>query len=86
SVDDLVTPEAKEEIVRRAEQEVIEVEKQWRDGVITNGERYNKVIAIWSEATDKVAKEMFRAMEERERQMGELNPILIMTDSGARGT
>ncbi|CDM64019.1 DNA-directed RNA polymerase subunit beta' [Pyrinomonas methylaliphatogenes] len=85
-IDDLVTPESKNEIVKKAEQEVIEVEKQWRDGVITNGERYNKVIAIWSEATDKVAKEMFRAMEERERETGELNPILIMTDSGARGT
>ncbi|HEX8178153.1 MAG TPA: hypothetical protein VF525_01280, partial [Pyrinomonadaceae bacterium] len=52
----------------------------------TNGERYNKVIAIWSEVTDMVAKEMFRSMDERERNTQELNPILIMSDSGARGT
>jgi DNA-directed RNA polymerase subunit beta' len=54
--------------------------------VITNGERYNKVIAIWSEVTDKVAKEMFKAMDDREKATGELNPILVMSDSGARGS
>ncbi|MEJ7712871.1 MAG: hypothetical protein WKF84_24270 [Pyrinomonadaceae bacterium] len=53
---------------------------------MTNGERYNKVIAIWSEVTDKVAKEMFKAMDEKEKASGELNPILIMSDSGARGS
>ena len=45
---------------------MIAVEQQYLDGVITNGERYNKVIAIWSEVTDKVAKEMFKAMDDRE--------------------
>ena len=53
---------------------MIAVEQQYLDGVITNGERYNKVIAIWSEVTDKVAKEMFKAMDEREKSSGELNP------------
>jgi DNA-directed RNA polymerase subunit beta' len=85
-IDDLVTPEAKKKLVGQADRDVIEVEKQYRDGVITNGERYNKVIAIWSEVTDMVAKEMFRSMDERERNTQELNPILIMSDSGARGT
>ena len=85
-IDDLVTPDAKRELVARAERDVIEVEKQYRDGVITNGERYNKVIAIWSEVTDKVAKEMFRAMDAKEKATNEQNPILIMSDSGARGT
>ncbi|MBA2341145.1 MAG: DNA-directed RNA polymerase subunit beta' [Pyrinomonadaceae bacterium] len=85
-IDDLVTPEAKKTLVANAESDVIEVEKQYRDGVITNGERYNKVIAIWSEVTDKVAKEMFKAMDEKEKATKELNPILIMSDSGARGT
>src|SRR5213082_3193402 len=61
-IDDLVTPPSKPEIVGKAEKDVITVEQQYRDGVITNGERYNKVIAIWSEATDKVAKEMFKEM------------------------
>jgi DNA-directed RNA polymerase subunit beta' len=65
---------------------VIAVEQQYQDGVITNGERYNKVIAIWSEVTDKVAKEMFKAMDDREQATGELNPILVMSDSGARGS
>ncbi len=69
-----------------AEKDVIAVEQQYKDGVITNGERYNKVIAIWSEVTDKVAKEMFKAMDEREKESRELNPILVMSDSGARGS
>ncbi|MDX6271675.1 MAG: DNA-directed polymerase subunit beta, partial [Acidobacteriota bacterium] len=85
-IDDLVTPDAKKVLVGQADSDVIEVDKQYRDGVITNGERYNKVIAIWSEVTDKVAKEMFKAMDKREKDSGELNPILIMSDSGARGT
>jgi DNA-directed RNA polymerase subunit beta' len=85
-IDDLVTPDAKKPLVDTAEKDVIAVEQQYLDGVITNGERYNKVIAIWSEVTDKVAKEMFKAMDEREKSSGELNPILVMSDSGARGS
>ncbi|MFN2499446.1 MAG: DNA-directed RNA polymerase subunit beta' [Pyrinomonadaceae bacterium] len=85
-IDDLVTPDAKKGLVGKAEKDVIAVEQQYLDGVITNGERYNKVIAIWSEVTDKVAKEMFKAMDEREKSSGELNPILVMSDSGARGS
>jgi DNA-directed RNA polymerase subunit beta' len=85
-IDDLVTPEAKKTLVAQAERDVIDVEKQYRDGVITNGERYNKIIAIWSETTDKVAKEMFKAMDVAEKTNKESNPILIMSDSGARGT
>jgi DNA-directed RNA polymerase subunit beta' len=85
-IDDLVTPDAKVKLVGQADKDVIEVDRQYRDGVITNLERYNKVIAIWSEVTDKVAKEMFKAMDEREKASNELNPILIMSDSGARGT
>src|SRR5204863_5804151 len=85
-IDDLVTPDSKKDIVAKAEKDVIAVEQQYLDGVITNGERYNKVIAIWSEVTDKVAKEMFKAMDEREKSSGELNPILVMSDSGARGS
>src|SRR4051812_16683938 len=85
-IDDLVTPEAKKALVAKADRDVITVEQQYRDGVITNGERYNKVIAIWSEATDKVAKEMFKAMDDLEKSSKEMNPILIMSDSGARGS
>ncbi|MBA2733005.1 MAG: DNA-directed RNA polymerase subunit beta' [Acidobacteria bacterium] len=85
-IDDLVTPDAKKTLVAKAESDVIDVEQQYLDGVITNGERYNKVVAIWSEVTDKVAKEMFKAMDQREKDLDELNPILVMSDSGARGS
>jgi DNA-directed RNA polymerase subunit beta' len=85
-IDDLVTPDSKKPLVAKADADVIDVEQQYQDGVITNGERYNKVVAIWSEVTDKVAKEMFKAMDEREKALNELNPILVMSDSGARGS
>ncbi|MDQ2675660.1 MAG: DNA-directed RNA polymerase subunit beta'', partial [Actinomycetota bacterium] len=85
-IDDLVTPPAKPDILKAAEAEVVEVEKQYQEGVITNGERYNKVINIWSEATEAVAKAMFKEMDRAEAESGELNPILVMADSGARGS
>src|SRR6185369_1306575 len=84
-IDDLVTPKDKPMLLLSAENEVVKVEQQYKDGVITNGERYNKVVAIWSEMTEKVADEMFKEMQRRERETKELNPILIMADSGARG-
>jgi len=65
-IDDLVTPESKKTLVAKAEQDVIAVGKIPRR-VITNGERYNKVIAIWSEVTDKVAKENVQGDDEREK-------------------
>ncbi len=85
-IDDLVTPLAKITLVQQAESEVIEVEKQYQDGVITTGERYNRIVQIWSETTEKVAKEMFDAMRKREIDSKELNPIMVMADSGARGS
>jgi len=84
-IDDLVVPQSKPGLVKEAEKEVIEVEKQYQDGVITHGERYNKVIAIWAKVTDRVADEMFQAMETYDH-VGQLNPIYIMADSGARGS
>jgi DNA-directed RNA polymerase subunit beta' len=85
-IDDLVTPPQKIDLVQQANQEVVEVENQYKEGIITNGERYNKVIAIWSDVTERVAEAMFREMNRREAESGELNPILIMADSGARGS
>ncbi|HEU4389390.1 MAG TPA: DNA-directed RNA polymerase subunit beta', partial [Blastocatellia bacterium] len=85
-IDDLVTPPAKADLVHQAHSEVIEVEEQYREGIITNGERYNKIIAIWSNVTERVAEAMFDEMNRRESEAGELNPILIMADSGARGS
>jgi DNA-directed RNA polymerase subunit beta' len=84
-IDDLVVPKSKGDLVSAAEHEVIEVEKQYQEGAITHGERYNKVIAIWSSVTDRVADEMFQSME-AQSQSGEINPIYIMADSGARGS
>ena len=84
-IDDLVVPSTKAKLVNDAEQEVIDVEKQYQEGAITHGERYNKVIAIWSNVTDHVADEMFQTMETQDKT-GQLNPIYIMADSGARGS
>ena len=85
-IDDLIIPENKERLVASAQKEVLDVEKQYQDGAITNGERYNKVIAIWSTVTEKVADAMFKEMEQTDREGGEFNPIYIMADSGARGS
>ena len=85
-IDDLIIPEGKDRMVGSAQKEVIEVEKQYLDGAITNGERYNKVISIWSAVTERVADAMFKEMEKEDREDGEFNPIYIMADSGARGS
>ncbi len=85
-IDDLIIPEGKEKMVVGAQKEVLEVEKQYLDGAITNGERYNKVISIWSSVTEKVADAMFKEMERQDKEGIEFNPIYIMADSGARGS
>jgi DNA-directed RNA polymerase subunit beta' len=84
-IDDLIIPDEKKQLVESARQEVIRVEQQYLEGAITNGERYNKVIAIWSEATEKISDEMFEAMKERDRS-GAFNAVYVMADSGARGS
>jgi DNA-directed RNA polymerase subunit beta' len=61
------------------------VESQYLEWAITNGERYNKVIAIWSEATEKISDEMFNTMKEQDKA-GRFNSVYIMADSGARGS
>ena len=63
----------------------VSVQQQYLDGAITNGERYNKVIEIWSAITEKVADEMFGEMQQRDKE-GAINPIYVMADSGARGS
>src|SRR5450432_641637 len=85
-IDDMVVPSEKAELVANAETEVVAVESQYQDGAITQGERYNKIIEIWSKVTDKVSESMFNAMEEDDRTGRYLNPIYIMADSGARGS
>ena len=85
-IDDMVTPPSKKGIIEDARKEVDKLQKQYEDATMTNMERVNKVTAIWSDVTDRVAKEMFLAMHAREDERKELNPILVMADSGARGS
>ncbi len=85
-IDDLIIPAEKPALVERARGEVIKVEQQYLEGAITNGERYNKVIAVWSEVTERIADEMFTEMESMDHTGRNFNPVYIMADSGARGS
>jgi DNA-directed RNA polymerase subunit beta' len=93
SIDDMKIPSRKDELIGKAEKEVIEVEQQYLDGIITDGERYNKVVDIWSRVTEQVSDEMFTELENEitmqiaDKSGGdEFNPIYMMADSGARGS
>ncbi|MFB3918475.1 MAG: DNA-directed RNA polymerase subunit beta' [Candidatus Velamenicoccus archaeovorus] len=79
SIDDLEIPGEKKEYIAEAKKEVAKVDDQYRKGIITNGERYNKVIDIWTHTTDKVSDLVFKKMDA-------FNPIFMMADSGARGS
>ncbi len=85
-IDDMVVPEQKAQMVKDAEKAVIEVQSQYQSGAITQGERYNKIIEIWTRVTEEVSDRMFKKMEEDDRTGRYLNPIYIMADSGARGS
>ena len=82
---DMVIPKEKAEIVAGARKQVAEVEAQYRKGVITDGERYNKIIDIWTHANEQITTELFRALEFNEGQEDH-NPLFMMVDSGARGS
>src|SRR2546426_11613405 len=85
-IDDMVIPDNKQALVDQARRDQIQMEQQYLDGVITNGERYNKVIALWQEVTEKVSEAMFKQMEQIDHSGGEFNSIFMMADSGARGS
>ena len=85
-VDDMVIPAKKEEQLAAARKEVLEVESQRSSGVITAGERHNKIIDIWHRTTENISDEMFREMKKSDQIGNEFNPIYIMADSGARGS
>src|SRR5688500_15054643 len=85
-IDDLIIPSEKASLVERARDEVIKVEGQYLEGAITNGERYNKVIAVWSDVTEKIADEKFSEMEDLDQSGKNFHPVYIMADSGARGS
>jgi DNA-directed RNA polymerase subunit beta' len=93
-VDDMVVPQQKGRILANAEREVKEIQEQYASGLVTNGERYNKVVDIWSRTNDQVAKAMMDKLgvEEVVNAKGEtvtqksFNSIYMMADSGARGS
>jgi DNA-directed RNA polymerase subunit beta' len=83
--DDLIIPEAKRRLVAEAHDQVKQYEQQYQDGLITQGEKYNKVVDVWSRCTDKVADEMLKMI--RSAAPGEpVNSVWMMSDSGARGS
>ncbi len=85
-IDDMVVPSTKIEIIDTARNEVVEIEKQRTAGVITAGERHNKIIDIWHRVTENVSEEMFKEMSREEQISNVFNPIRVMADSGARGS
>jgi len=85
-IDDMLIPSKKQSILEAAKVEVSAIEGQRTAGVITAGERHNKIVDIWHRATEKVSEEMFREMQKKEDDTGEFNPIRLMADSGARGS
>ena len=93
-IDDIVIPEQKTRIVTSADNEVKEIQEQYASGLVTNGERYNKVVDIWSRANDQVAKAMMEKLGSEEatdsrgshHKQKSFNSIFMMADSGARGS
>ncbi len=92
-VDDLIIPSQKKALLDSAESQVYEIQQQYDEGFITDGERYNRVVDIWAQAADKVAREMMNQIEYekvvvggKELQRDSFNPIFVMADSGARGS
>ncbi|MCD6352698.1 MAG: hypothetical protein J7M06_00600 [Proteobacteria bacterium] len=94
AVSDMNIPKRKKELISKAEKEVGTVQKQYKNGLITDGERYNKVVDIWAQVTEKVAYEMQQELsveqavnkKGKKRLGADINPIFMMADSGARGS
>ena len=83
-IDDMIIPKEKDQEIEAAHKLIKEVEKQHRKGVITSGERYNKIVDIWTHATDQISNVMFKTLEHNQGKK-EFNPVYLMVDSGARG-
>lgn len=94
AIDDMLIPSNKEKLLQEAQKEIEKVQEQYTEGLITDGERYNKVIDIWAEVTENIAEVMLKELGNEEvvapsgekRVTESLNPIFIMSDSGARGS
>jgi DNA-directed RNA polymerase subunit beta' len=83
-IDDMVIPKEKTQEIEAAQKQIADVEKQYRKGVITPGERYNKIIDIWTHCTDQISGVMLKTFDANQGKK-EYNPISLMVDSGARG-
>jgi DNA-directed RNA polymerase subunit beta' len=83
-IDDMIVPKERDQEIDTAQKQIKEVEKQYRKGVITPGERYNKIVDIWTHCTDQISGVMFRTLEANQGKK-EFNPVYLMVDSGARG-
>jgi DNA-directed RNA polymerase subunit beta' len=83
-ISDMIIPKEKETELENAYKQIRQVEQQYRKGIITDGERYNKIIDIWTHAGDEISNVMFRTLEHNDGRK-ELNPVYLMVDSGARG-
>jgi DNA-directed RNA polymerase subunit beta' len=82
-IQDMVIPETKGKLLDDAQRTLQEIQEQYTKGLITDGERHNKVVDTWAAVTDEVANEMFKGLRE---SRGGFNPIYIMADSGSRGS
>ncbi len=92
-IDDMKAPATKEKRLETAQKEVNEIEEQYQEGLITSGEKYNKVVDIWAQTTEEVAEDMMKEIsvevvegEKGKKEIVSFNPIFIMADSGARGS
>jgi DNA-directed RNA polymerase subunit beta' len=87
-IDNMHIPTKKQELLGKAQHEVTEIERQYAEGLITNGERYNKVIDIWAHVTEQIANEMMKELGAGgdPSKAESFNPIFMMADSGARGS
>src|SRR3989440_10555907 len=86
--DDMVVPASKWKIIERTREDAKEFEQQYNDGLITQGEKYNKVVDAWSKCTEKIADEMMREIsaERKDGNTAQVNSIYMMAHSGARGS
>src|SRR5882757_7845575 len=83
-IDDMIIPKERDQEIEGAHKQIREVEKQYRKGVITPGERYNKIVDVWTHCTDQISSVMFKTLEQNQGKK-EYNPVFLMVDSGARG-
>ena len=91
ALSDMIVPQEKGEMIATARKEIEEIDAKYRKGLITEGERYNMIIDIWTDTNDRLTNRLFDALEKNDdpfnkQSVDELNPVYVMVDSGARGS